>query len=139
MMGNAEIHKYGFDVIDLHRRSIRPDIRRENISLKDYFDVEKERFVDQMSLKIAGKKTSKTVTFHKTVEMSMLVPDGWFQHLLHDHPWLARALRREPRYAVIEETQTATGEQTVEFAALIPEMQIPEQARQGFDVYYTVL
>ena len=143
-LDRVEYERFEFDVIERHINRVRPDLSGLRIDLQGYFDDYRSEYVDQLKTWIAGKKTSKTVHFNETVSFSFFVPKAWFDHLLIEHKWLQWVFFwREPGQEEISDIRYVNKSETVEFAALIPELQIPEHFRRDgrkvFEVYHTVL
>lgn len=138
------VQRHEFDIIERHYKHVRPDLSMLGIGVESYQDHLRDDYIDHLRTWITGKKTSKTVELNETVRFRFSVPASWFDHLLIEHKWLQWVFFwHDPEQEEISDEKHVHKTSTVEFAALIPEMQIPEHVRRDgrktFEVYYTVL
>lgn len=143
-VNEAEVKCETFDVVTFHQSQAVPDLSRMQIDTQVYADTMRKEFIQHVQGKLAAKMTSKTVHLSETVTFRIFVPETWVDHLMLQHPWIEKVLFwREIQQEEMVEIRQVSKTETVDFAAVVPELQIPfpilEQGCKRFDVYYTVL
>lgn len=133
-----------FDVVKRNLKKREPMALLESTRITCSRDALADEVVTCITTWLAAKKTSKTVRLEEIVTFRAYTPKTWFDHLLIEHPWLSKVLFwYDPEQEELVECRHVSKEETVEFAAVIPELKVPEQIihedKKTFDVYYTVL
>lgn len=120
--------------------------RDHKISLSEseassYFDQMAMQHVDRMTTWLASNTLEQTVKFDVPVKFGYATPETWVDHFLLEHPriayWVAKITGRMVNWSEKEEVKRATDTRIVKLHALVPRLEIPKGARQGFPVVYT--
>lgn len=145
----ARLHGAMNDKVERHFYQTTPfsssHVRSSDISLTEtevvsHYDGVQMRHVDRLTTWLASNSMSQTVEFSKTVNAEFSAPETWRDHFLLTYPtlaqWWAKLTGRMVNRRVHKKAVTAKETRTVSLHDLVPKLQIPKGARNGFPVVY---